>query len=264
VFLSLSGFLFEDRYTSQSVTFPAFCEIARSAGYDGAELRGTQIDPKSSASERRAVLRIAQDHGLPVTCLTARGLPASGPERDDFFRGYLDLCRDLECGLLKIGSDTAWLRDAAEQAKGFGVTLATNNHVGGVLETVAGTRGYLAEIAHSDFGLLYDALHLSVTGEDYVGCIPEFVGTTRNVLIHSAREARPGEKASLEKNGRRWASPCLPDAPGVQDWPAVFRAFKRSGYDGLITVIESGWPIDRREGVARHCAGVVRRLWGEA
>lgn len=262
--LSLSGFLFEDRYISQSVTFPAFCGIAKSCGYDGVELRGTQVRPESPAHERGEILRIAQDHGLPITCLTARGLPASGPERDAFFHSYLDLCRDLECHLLKIGSDTAWLHDAAEKAKGHGVTLATNNHVGGVLETVAGTRRTFTEISHSNFGLLYDALHLSVTGEDYLGCIPEFAGITRNLLIHSAREARPDEKVTLEKNGRRWTSPCLPDEPGVQDWPAVFRAFKQLNYDGLITVIENGWPGDQREHVARHCAEIIRQLWDEA
>lgn len=262
--LSLSGFLFEDSYTSQSVTFAGFCGIARSSGYDGVELRGTQVNPESPAHERREVLRIAQDHGLPVTCLTARGLPASGPERDDFFRRYLDLCRDLECRLLKIGSDTAWLRDAAEKAKGYGVTLATNNHVGSLLETVAGTRRYFAEIAHSNFGLLYDALHLRATGEDYLGCIPEFAAITRNILIHSSREAQPGERVTLDKGGRRWTSPCLPDEPGVQDWPGVFRTFKRLNYDDLITVIESGWPVEQREDVARRCAKVVRRIWDEA
>lgn len=262
--LSLSGFLFEDSYTSQSVTFPEFCEIARSAGYDGVELRGTQVHPESPVHERRAVLRIAQDHGLPVTCLTARGLPASGPERDIFFDRTLDLCRDLRCHLLKISSHTAWLRDAAEKAKGYGVTLATNNHVGSVLETVAGTRRYFREIAHPGFGLLYDALHLSVTGEDYLGCIPEFLGITRNILIHSSRPARPDEKATLEKNGNAWTSPCLPDDPGVQDWQAIFRAFQRLNYDGLVTVIESGWPVEGRRRVAGHCAEVVRRLWDEA
>ena len=261
--LSLSGFLFEDRYASQSVTFAEFCGIAQSSGYDGVELRGTQVSPESPPHERREVLRVAQAHGLPVTCLTARGLPASGPERDDFFRRYLDLCRDLECGLLKIGGDTAWLRDAAEKAKSHGVTLATNNHAGGVLETVEGTRRYLQEIGHPDFGLLYDALHLSVTGEDYLRCIPEFAGVTRNILIHSSREAKDGEKVALEKNGRRWTSPCLPDEPGVQDWPAVFGTFRRLGYDGLITVIESGWPQEQRPDVAKQCAEVVRRLWRE-
>ena len=34
---------------------------------------------------------------------------------------------------------------------------------------------------------------------------------------------------------------------------------QRLGYDGLITVIESGWSADRREEVARHAADCIRR-----
>ena len=37
--LSLSGFLFEDDYQSQSLSFDQFCRVARSAGYGGIELR---------------------------------------------------------------------------------------------------------------------------------------------------------------------------------------------------------------------------------
>ena len=262
--LSLSGFLFENNYKSQSVTFPQFCELARSAGYTGAELRGTQVDPDTPASERKALLSMAADHGLPVTCLTARGMPGSGQEREDFYHRYLDLCRDMECRLLKIGGEPEWLRKAADEANAYKVTLASNNHVGGILETVEGTRQHFKAVAHPNYGLLFDALHLSVTGQDYLGCIPDFFGSTRNILVHSCREAKPGEKASLEKDGKGWVSPALPDEPGVQDWAGVFRAFKHLKYDGLITVIEAGWLVEQREEVARHCAKVMQRLWDEA
>jgi len=258
--LSLSGFLFEDRYTSQSVTFPEFCEIASSAGYDGVELRRTQVNPDTPKHQRKQRFAIVRDAGLRVTCLTARGLPSTGAEREDFFLRVLELCRDLECGLLKIGSDPPWLHEAAAKAQAFGVTLASNNHVGGVLETVAGTRRTLQEIVHPNFGLLYDALHLRVAGEDYLGCIPEFVQATRNILVHSVRPAQLGEHVVLDRAGQRW-TPALPDEQGVQDWAAIFETFRRLKYDGLITVIESGWPVERRAYVARHCAEVIRRLW---
>jgi len=258
--LSLSGFLFEDNYTSQSVTFPEFCEITISAGYDGVELRRTQVNPDTPKRERRERLAVVRDAGLQITCLTARGLPATGAEREDLFLRYLELCRDLECNLLKIGSDPAWLHEAAEKAQAFGVMLASNNHVGGALETVAGTRRHLKEIAHPNFGLLYDALHLMVAGEDYLGCIPEFVPITRNILVHSVRPAQLGEHIVVDRAGQRW-TPALPDEQGVQDWPTIFKTFKRLKYDGPITVIESGWPVERRTDVARHCAEIIRGLW---
>lgn len=70
--LALSGFLFEDGYASQSIGFDQFCVLARSAGYDGVELRDTQIKPDSTAPEKREVMRLIRREGLTVTCLTAR------------------------------------------------------------------------------------------------------------------------------------------------------------------------------------------------
>lgn len=261
--LALSGFLFEEGYRAQSVPFARFCRIARSAGYGGVELRRTQIAPDAPPDRRRELADIVRGEGLTVTCLTARGLPAGGDERDDFLDRYLELCADLGCRLLKISSDPAWLREAAERAQARGVALAGNNHVGTDLQTVSGTRRLLAQVAHRNYGLLYDSAHLYMAGEDYLGCIPALLPHTRNVLVHSFRHAAGDEPPFLTHDGRGWVA-ALPDAPGVQDWPAVLAACRRQGYDGLITVIESGWSAGRRESVARHNADCIRRWWDGA
>lgn len=258
--LSLSGFLFEDGYTSQSISLAEFCQVARSAGYAGVELRRTQVRPDMPARERTAAFRIVTDSGLFVTCLTARGLPAEDPERNEFFLHYLDLCEELDCRLLKIGGDTAWLRDAAALAESRGVILASNNHVGGSLETVAGTLRFLRKIAQRNMGLLYDSLHLNVSGEDYLGCIAELVSATRNILVHSLRPAGPDEPPDWQHRGKGWVR-ALPDESGVQDWRGICAAFKTAGYDGLVTVIENGWPPERRAAVATRCAELMQRFW---
>lgn len=260
--LSLSGFLFERDYRRQTVAMGRFCRIARAAGYDGVELRRTQVNPQMPAGERREVRRIVDGEGLAVTCLTARGLPPPGPPRDHFFQAYLELCRELDCPLMKIGADPRWLHDAAERAAPFGVTLAANNHVGGPLETVAGTRQFLAAVNHPNFGLLYDALHLRSTGQDYLGCIASLLPVVRNVLVHSVRPALTDP--SSPSDGGPHVVPALPDEPGVQDWPAILRAFRAGGYDGPVTVIESGWPDGRCASVARHCAELLRCWWASA
>ena len=243
--LSLSGFLFEDGYKTQSVSFEQFCDIVRSAGYQGVELRRTQVNPQTPRDQRQRLLGIAEDRGLAVTCLTARGLPDSGDQREQFFDDYLQLCADMRCGLMKIAGDAPWLHHAAEKAAAFNVTLATNNHGGGPLETVEGMRRQLAQVNHCNYGLLYDSLHLYGAGEDYLGCIDEFVSHTRNILVQS-----PGKT--------------MPDDPGAQDWPAILRKFRQLGYDGLITVIENGWPVERRQFVAERCAQLLRQWWTEA
>ena len=261
--LSLSGFLFEDDYATQSCSFQEFCGIAAEAGYEGVELRRTQVSLDTPALQRRAIRRTVQAHGLSVTCLTARGMPSSASDREAFFLRYLDVCNDLECPLMKIGGDSAWIAQAVEQADQADVVLAMNNHVGGPLMTVAGTREVLGRLDHRNFGLLYDCLHLYFGGEDYVGCIREFFPRVRNVLVHSVREARADEACSYEIHGRRWVNSLL-DEPGGPDFAAVLGEFAAVGYDGWITVIENGWPADRRPEVAGRCAREIRRLWSEA
>lgn len=261
--LSLSGFLFEDDYSSQSVSFARFCSLASNAGYDGVELRQTQVTIETGVRRRQQMLQIARDHRLAITCLTARGLPGEDAERQDFFESYLQLCRDLDCHLMKISGDPSWLHHAAQQAEQYEVTLATNNHVGAVTETIAGTRQYLTEVNHPNFSLLYDAMHLSISGEPYLECIDDFYPYTRNILVHSVRPAKDGEVPSMEHRGTKLVS-ALPDESEIQDWPAVFAGFKRLGYNGLVTVIESGWPANRRKQVAYHCAKVLQGFWEEA
>ncbi len=247
--LALSGFLFEDRYDSQSLSFAAFCANAGNWGYEGVELRRTQVSPRTPRRERMQLLRIVRDHGLSVLCLTTRGMPAEGPARDEFFDRYLELCVDLECTLLKTSGETEWARAAAEQAKTAGVTVASNNHINSPLETVAGTWAFFASVNHSNFRLLYDSLHLMQKGEDYLDCIPEFAPITANVLAQSRK---------IDANGT--PQRVLPGTAGSQDWPAIVARFKECGYNGWITVIENGWPVEERENVARENADYFRSL----
>jgi len=52
--LSLSGFLFEDDYATQSLSFADFAALARDAGYSGVELRNTQVNQDASLTSRLA------------------------------------------------------------------------------------------------------------------------------------------------------------------------------------------------------------------
>ena len=244
---SLSGILFESDYKSQSFDFPRFCRLAVNLGYEGVELRKTQIDLNTPKKRRSEMLRVVQNEGLSVTCLTTRGMPDSGDERDNFLLGYLELCADLKCDILKTGGDPEWMLWAADQAKPIGITLARNNHAGTDLETVKGTEEFLSSVDHPNVRLLYDSLHLYWGGEDYLDAISRFAPRIVNVLVHSIKPPIKSDGASqLELRH------CMPDDPGAQDWKGIYRELKSIDYSGLVTVIESGWSPDEREGVAKR------------
>jgi sugar phosphate isomerase/epimerase len=258
--LSLSGFLFEDHGASQSLSLREFYALAKDAGYDGVELRRTQVNIGTPRDERRDVRAQVEDAGLRVTCLTTRHMPAGGTERDDFFKAYVQLCGDLNCDLLKTAGEPEWLHRAAAEAGSAGVAIASNNHVGAVLETVQGTKEHLQAVDHPNYGLLFDAMHLHAGGQDCVACVPDFFSVTRNILVHVRRPEQSDDDSFPERWERALAGASA-DAP---NWPAVMRTYRTLGYDGLITLIENGWPVSERELVARRAADMLRRLWKES
>ena len=260
ILFSLSSFLFEDNYSSQSVSFEKFCSIAHWAGYKGVELRETQVSVNTPAGKRKELAMIMHDNDLVLTCLTARNLPVVDTERADAFLRHLDLCQEMGCSLLKISGDTFWLKCAAEKAKKYRIKLATNNHIGSMLETIDGAKQYFSEIADEDFGLLYDSFHLYASGQDYVRGIDVLFERICNVLFHSIRPAKKNEHPIFEKNGTDWIN-ALPEESGVQNWRGIFQRLKQLKYKGRITVIESDWPSEKREFMANHCSSFIIKLW---
>lgn len=261
--LALSGFLFEEAYRHQSLDIDDFCALAAEAGYEGVELRRTQVNPADADERVDAVWQAVRHHGLTVTCLTTRGMPTEDPARRVFLCDYLELCRRLHCGLLKIGGDAAFLCSALDEAATAGVTLARNNHVGGPLETIDGTRAFLERIGDARFGLLFDAMHLHAAGQDPVDAAARLAARTVNVLIHSVRPAHAGESPTMQTAAGDWVR-CRPDEAGAPDWASILARLKGAGYDGWITVIESGWPEAERRDLAVHCAERLRQWWEAA
>ncbi len=258
--LSLSGFLFEDDYRTQSLSFADFAALARRAGYSGVELRGTQVSLETSVDVVARYRAILDDHGLCVTCMTPRGLPMEFEERDEMFLRYLDLAERMNCQLLKVSGESGWLRKAACKAAARGIVLATNVHVNSPAETVAGAKTLLEAVDHSNFGLLYDPMHLAIAGEDYLGAIETLYPHIRGVLVQCVRPALDGEEPVIAHRSKGYVKTLIDDEP-VQDWPAVSGRLKRLGYDGWITVIENAWPQEQREEVAIKTADYLRELW---
>lgn len=259
--LSLSAFLFEDGYKTMSLDFETFAGLARDLGCDGIELRRTQVNEDTPAETVRRYRSIAEDQGLAVTCMTPRGMPAGGPDRDRFFDAYLDLAGRMGCRLLKVAGDPGWLRAAAGRAAQADIALAANTHVHSPTETVAGAQALIEDVGHPNFGILYDCMHLCVAGENYLGALDPLRPHLRGVLVQCLKSAAEGDaETAISFQGKRYVKTCMDDAP-VQNWPAVFRELHRIGYDGWITIIENGWPPDARRDIARRTVARIRELW---
>ena len=253
MYYSLSGFLFEDSGSCQSVPFDEFCALAAGLGYSGVELRRTQVNIGTPKERRRELLDCVLSEGLAVTCLTTRRMPSSGVERDSFLLSYLELCSEMRCNLLKTSGEPGWMNWAARQAEPMGISIAINNHIDTVTETVAGTEQFFVETGHPNAKLLFDPRHLYHRGEDYIDAVGRFGPRIANVLVQSIRPCGEGKGAGKFIR-------CMPDDPGAQDWRGIYRELKAIGYNGLVTVIENGWPVQERDSVARLNIEFLRGL----
>ena len=261
--LSLSAFLFEDDRNAMTIEFGRFVELARSVGCDAVELRHSQANPGTPRESVQRCKALLDEAGLFVAALNPRHVPPEGRERDRYFDAYLDVAVALGARLIKISGTPEWLRGAATRAMERGIVLAVNTHVQAVTETIQGALGLARQVDHPNFGILHDAVHLKVAGEDEVRAVDELYPFIRGVLVQCLRPARPNEQAVFSYHGRDYARTVMDETP-VQDWPAIVRALKGRGYDGWIGIVENGWLPERRAEVALRTVRHIRRLWNEA
>jgi D-psicose/D-tagatose/L-ribulose 3-epimerase len=84
------------------------------------------------------------------------------------------------------------------------------------LNTMAETRDYVERVGRPNFGALYDTFHANIEEKDPIGCIAQAGGVIRHVHVSENDRGAPGR--------------------GHVDFPATFRALRRAGYDGWLTV----------------------------
>lgn len=258
--LSLSGFLFENNYQINDLSFEKFLYLAKAAGYEGVELRKTQVDIYSPDEMILRYKKTLDLLGLIVTCLTARAIPAEGNDRDVFFKRYLDLSKRFGCKMLKVSGSVEWLKKACDWALEFGIVLAMNNHINSPTEKLENLVELIKKVDRSNFGVLYDSMHIMIAGQDCVSAIDVLLPYIKNVLVQCVRPSIQDEIPLISHEGKGYAK-VLIGHDTLQDWPKIFERLRRSGYNGLITVIENNWPKEERETVAVKTAGYIKKIW---
>ena len=239
--LALSGRLFEREYTD-NIPMREFAEIASGTGYQGVELRRTQVSLETPGAQVKESAGILKDHGLEVVCMTPRGYPVLDDE--DLFIRYLELAGEFECRLVKMGDDGGApekTRRCAEIARRHGIRIGLNNHIGteekpNCTETIDRTVQHLKRVDHPNFGILFDVCHLFISGSDYG---PEAIEKIKDrifyVLFQYVVETGV-EDAELVFHGRGFETAVIGE-PNGPDFNKVFEGLKQSDYNGYLGVI---------------------------
>jgi len=261
--ISLSGRLFEESYQKNTLTMREFAETAAGIGYQGVELRTTQVTFETPDHTVREYRQILKDYGLEVVSLEARGYPVLDDE--DLFRRFLDLAAQFDCALMRTGGDPFKTARCAETAATRHIRIGLNNHIGteekpGWTETIERTVTYLRLVNHPNFCILYDACHLFMSGSDYgPDAIRKIAGSIFSVLVQSLVET-DSENGTIRFHGRYFRNGDVGEKGGP-DLKRVIDGLRLINYDGYVGVIapmpENGKPLDTAERYHRYIRNLL-------
>lgn len=269
---------------------------AADLGFDGVEIVAKR--PHASALDlgprEREVLRgQLQRLGLECACLagytnfTADAEHPEVPQREIQTLYVAELARlahDLGCPIVRVFSgyerndlsfaqQWEWcveaLRECAERAAPFGVTIAIQNHHD-IAVTAADLADMIAEIDRPNCRAAYDAWAPTLQGLDITGEVdriaPYIVYTT--VADYQLRP-RFSYRSSLVNYVRQPdRTLAVPPGEGIVDYPAFFGALRRHGYDGpvayeMCSELQGGGSLENLDAHARRFLRFMEEVWGK-
>jgi len=264
------GFLSKEE---ASMSFEELVCLAVDAGYDALCMRASQVGIQSSAETVEAARNITTDRGLSISMLTGDFdivyNNENGPKCLMNIAPYLDLAEALGAPMLRVclkqSDDIAAARNAADQAADRGLTLVHQCHTLSLFETLDGIVETLETIDHPAFGLIFEAANLEGCRQDYgPGAIERLAPWIRNVYLQN-QVIHNGGDVTLQT----WCHGPVSfdiiqvhEAGGI-DFGSVFSGLRQSGYDGPITVHQSG-PEDGKTSATAAAAETgqyLRQLW---
>jgi len=257
-----------------SMQFEQLADLAVAAGYDAICMRASQVGVQSPIDEVLTAREIADDRGLRISMITGDfGIVYNNDHGPDCLRNitpYLDLAETLGAPLLRVcvknQDDIVHAQAAADQAADRGLTLVHQCHTLSLFETLDGMVECLEAIGRPNFGLIFEAANLEECGQRYGSVTVERLAPwIRNVYLQN-QILNPDGAVTLDTWCRGPVSFDITQVhePGGIDFASVFEGLKKIGYDGAITVHQSGPEDNETTAVAAATATAryLRELWG--
>ncbi|MEZ5940151.1 MAG: sugar phosphate isomerase/epimerase [Planctomycetaceae bacterium] len=233
-----------------SLTFEEFADVAVAAGYDAVCMRASQIGVQSSPEQVQRARQILDERKLKVTMISGDFDIVYNNERGPNclynVEPYLDLAETLGAKLIRVcikkPEDLVQARYAAEQAAVRGLHLVHQCHVQSLFETVPEIISCIEQIDHPNFGLIFEAANLEQCGQDYgPETIAKLAPWIRNVYFQNQKMHAGGqvELATWCQGPVNIDLIEIHEPDGI-DFDSVFEGLRNIGYDGPVTVHQSG------------------------
>ncbi len=217
---------------------------AAALGFDAVGVRGTGI-VEFSDEKKDSTRKLAEDLGLKMNFVAALPVDISSEDPNarreglDYIKRIIDAVVYMKGDLLAGAFYAAWhstlpvgvtdktpyldrsaacMRDICTTAANCGIRISLeilNRYETFLLNTAAEGMDYINRVGADNLGLLLDTFHMNIEEDTLDGAIE----TAGNRLTHF----HVGE-----------ANRDVPRPDGHIDWPRIFKALKRVGYQGII------------------------------
>jgi sugar phosphate isomerase/epimerase len=256
-----------------SMSFQQLADLAVESGYDAICMRASQVGVQSPIDEVLTARKIADDRRLMISMVTGDFDIVynndDGPACLRNITPYLDLAETLGASLLRVcvkrQDDIAYAQAAADEAADRRLTLVHQCHTLSLFETLDGIVECLKTIDRPNFGLIFEAANLEECGQAYgPAALKRVAPWIRNVYLQN-QKLNPDGAVTLNTWCRGPVSfdiPQIHETGGI-DFASVFNGLREIGYDGTITVHQSGPedPSVSARAEATKTATYLRSLW---
>lgn len=205
-------------------------------GFTGVELPvrpGFEVTPANAATELPRVVAILAESGLATISVAAdpseeilAGCAAAGVDLVRVMAPVTD--HDWTSSLTRMREQLAsWVEWAAP----YGVRIGVQPHHGAWVSTVLGVQTLAEGFGPEQVGIVWDAAHDALAGEDPVTTLT--LSGDRLMLVNLKNARYLPRDSSPHNSGppKTWFGP---GSEGLADWPAVIGHLRTTGWDGAI------------------------------
>jgi sugar phosphate isomerase/epimerase len=235
--IALSGRIFETENGIEK-SIDEFIKIASEIGYEGVELRNSQIG-NLSIDEIKRVKEIIDEYNMNVSFITCL---EEGKNYWKEFENVLKKAIELKTGLIRIIIEDIDLIKKSCQFllnNKIGIKIFEQMHTGTIFERIDDAINICREVGFSNFGLSVEPGNFVLSEQEYSEeNLKKIYPYLINVQFQNIRKAKDNEEGEIiEYKGERFIR-CLPDDPEGIDFVDFIKTLKKIGYNGWVNIIE--------------------------
>lgn len=262
--LSLSGRLVELSGSATAIPVVEFLELASRCGYDAVDLRASQLNAGTSASDVREIAEALKRLNLSVFA-GQYNAPLLTQEDEGAFTGFARTLSGLGARNVRMSAAPDVLKRACRLAKPFGLTVHYQMHTNSPFESITGAAEVVKAIGEPNFGLVPEPANLALAGQPFSReMLAPLRGAIAGVHVQTLvvrADGVDGVDALKLCDGTKVSYTRVPYADNdCIPFGVFFEALRFAGFDGYVNELEPRPTDGASEAVAAEAADFLKQF----